>query len=634
MSLLIPLGLLGLLSIIALILIYVIKPNYQQKRVSSTYVWKLSLKYKKKRIPVSRLSQIIIFICQLLILTLCALLLARPTVLEERVDYKAESVVIIDASASMMVNDSGETRFERAVAQVKEYADEVLSNDGVISVILADYDAHFLAQRSGASDLTAVSDALDELQAAGTEKCTYGSADMEGAVALAEQVLEINSSAKVYLYTATQYVNKNGINVISVAEEDEWNAAVLDCKAKLEDDNFYSVSVNVGCYGKAAQFSVNCDIFGVNDNDANTERVSKTVFLDSVNEEETLTFTTGDFTGGGIYSFSYLHVYINESDGFEYDNSYYYFGGQREKIKIQYASTNPNTFFQTICRNFRTQLKDRWDVEYTILRSDETAAMEGFDLYIFEHKMPDTLPQDGVVLLIDPDKAPVDSGLRLGDRMTVSSDSTLALGVEHAVNKFVNADNIAISNYRKIVSSDGYEPLLYYAQEPVMLVKNESKAKIFVCAVDLNYTDMGICKEFPLIMINLFNYFFPSTLTDYAFEIGDTLTLNARGEGLNVSAPNEQPFYFDELPAEYKVNAPGTYTLMQNGLNNEPIIENFFVKVPNFESNITKEVDALPLLHVTTKQEYSDKDLLLYFAAALAALMFAEWLLQSREYFR
>ena len=63
MSLLVPLGLLGLLGIAALILIYILKPNYQQKIISSTYVWKLSLRYRKKKIPVSRLRNIILLIC-------------------------------------------------------------------------------------------------------------------------------------------------------------------------------------------------------------------------------------------------------------------------------------------------------------------------------------------------------------------------------------------------------------------------------------------------------------------------------------------------------------------------------------------------------------------------------------------
>ena len=67
-ELLMPLGLLGLLGIAVLIIIYILKPNYQQKIVSSTYVWKLSLKYRKRRIPIQRFRNILTFICQMLIL--------------------------------------------------------------------------------------------------------------------------------------------------------------------------------------------------------------------------------------------------------------------------------------------------------------------------------------------------------------------------------------------------------------------------------------------------------------------------------------------------------------------------------------------------------------------------------------
>ena len=48
MSLLAPLGLLGLIGIVVLIIIYILKPNYQNKFIPSTFVWELSLKYKKK----------------------------------------------------------------------------------------------------------------------------------------------------------------------------------------------------------------------------------------------------------------------------------------------------------------------------------------------------------------------------------------------------------------------------------------------------------------------------------------------------------------------------------------------------------------------------------------------------------
>ena len=83
MKLLTPLGLLGLLGLLVLLLIYLLKPNYQQKMVSSTYVWKRSLRYRKRKLPISKLRNILIIICQVLILTACAFILAQPFIKKE-----------------------------------------------------------------------------------------------------------------------------------------------------------------------------------------------------------------------------------------------------------------------------------------------------------------------------------------------------------------------------------------------------------------------------------------------------------------------------------------------------------------------------------------------------------------------
>ena len=51
MTLMNLLGLLSLISLIILLIIYILKPNYQQQFISSTYIWKLSLKYRKRKLP-------------------------------------------------------------------------------------------------------------------------------------------------------------------------------------------------------------------------------------------------------------------------------------------------------------------------------------------------------------------------------------------------------------------------------------------------------------------------------------------------------------------------------------------------------------------------------------------------------
>ena len=103
MTFLAPLGFLAAISIIILIIIYIIKPNYQQKYISSTFVWKLSLKYKKKNVPTSKLRDILIVICQVAILALCTTVLANPSKLQTAFMGGDEVVFVIDSSASMRV---------------------------------------------------------------------------------------------------------------------------------------------------------------------------------------------------------------------------------------------------------------------------------------------------------------------------------------------------------------------------------------------------------------------------------------------------------------------------------------------------------------------------------------------------
>ena len=132
MTLLLPLGLIGLLSIALLVLIYVLRPNYQNKLVSTTFVWKLSMRYRKKRLPMSRLRNLLILICQLLLLASLAMMMAQPVVPITTGTSDNEKIAIIDASASMMVASGNQTRFQRALDRVRELAETTLEReDGI-----------------------------------------------------------------------------------------------------------------------------------------------------------------------------------------------------------------------------------------------------------------------------------------------------------------------------------------------------------------------------------------------------------------------------------------------------------------------------------------------------------------------
>ena len=66
---------------------------------------------------------------------------------------------------------------------------------------------------------------------------------------------------------------------------------------------------------------------------------------------------------------------------------------------------------------------------------------------------------------------------------------------------------------------------------------------------------------------------------------------------------------------------------------NELLIENFYVRVPADQSNITRQVDALPSADVEVEKRIEFEDMMFYFAIALVSLLFVEWMLQIKKNF-
>lgn len=633
MTWLAPLGFLGLIGIVALIIIYIIKPNYQKKMVSSTFVWQLSLKYRKKRLPVSRLNNILIFICQVLILTICGLLLARPVIEQEKAGDENEKIIIIDASASMRVTDGSDTRFARAVNQARTLAEDTATNGGVVSIILADTTPEYIVQRSGEDKLDDILAAVDGLLE-NPDSCSYSSADMDSAVSLTEEVLRYNHEAQVFFYTATEYLEKNGINVIDVSKDDvEWNAAILSADAKMNDNNHYEITIDVGCYNRTDKLTVYCEIHGANGKESKI-LLQRDEYFDPADEEKVVVFNTDDLDGQPLYSFDYLEVYVSVDDSFVDDNSFFLYGGTKPSIKIQYSSSIPNNYFGGVVRTIREVMKDQWTIEFKELKSGEKAATEGFDLYIFEHTVPSVMPTDGIVLLVDPYGSPEGAGITFGNTTSVSSDSTLATGITHELTKYVDFSRITVAQYTEILSSDGYEELAYYKSQPVILAKNEDNAKIVVWAFDLNKSSLPLNPDFSFLVYNMFNYFIPSTIDSNTFEIGDTVDLAARGTDLKVEGNGFEYTMVDKKTDSITVTRPGTYTVTQTPMSgDELIIENFYVRIPTAESQITRQVEAIPVADVDSEVRVEFEDLMFYFAIALVSFMSIEWILQIKKNF-
>ena len=637
-----PLGFLGLISLAVLLLIYLLKPNYQQKVVSSTHVWKLSLRYRKKRLPISRLRNLILFICQMLILTACAFMLAQPIIAANSLPENTEKILIIDSSASMQASKGADTRFDRAVDEVRETANNVLRGGGTVSVIIADSAPRFLVQRRGSESTGELNTALDGL------KCANGGSNTDKAMELAEAVLAENPSAEVVLYTGTRYTDASGVTVVDVGEEGEWNAAVLDVTESVVD-GAYTFTVKVASYGKDIRLRVALAVNDINDSEINEQDgisypgTGQTLHLyeevecvgDAV---QTVVFDTKNLEGLGgddnefavVYSYTSAHVVIEDVDDcIPGDNSFDLYGGKKQKMRVQYYSTDANLFFYGAIMTLRKNYEKRWDFEFKVVDNGQPAT-EGYDLYIFEHTMPEVLPTDGVSILVNPDKAPQGSDIVLGE--TVQREATLEPGLPSPITQVLKLDGIELNEYTQLQSYDGYEVLLHFAGDPVFLVRNEETAKTAVFTFRLGMSTLSVAPEFPLLVYNLFEYYLPATVGKNVFAVGEEINVNARGPVLTVAGPGVRED-LDEFPAKLEFSQPGTYTLSQTLISDETVTDYIYVRIPAEQSNICRVEHVLEAPYAEKNDGLLDTDLMIWFAVALVALIVAEWVLQAREQF-
>lgn len=695
MSLANLIGLLGLLGLVGLAVIYLLKPNYEQKMISSTYVWKLSLKYKKRTIPISKLRNLLIILCQILILVLCAFILAEPIKQATAAEMHTERIVILDASANMWAvqadDDDRVTRFQRAiegsenVEGIREFAKKTFAEDGgMVSLILAGREAEVLADRFDASRSEEFDKILDDLIPRNSLgdvdeeqiKCSYASANLEGAMLQAEEILKKNSAAEIYYYTGTEFIDKGNVKVVDVSADNEWNVAILSGEVTKEDSTFYTFTVEVAAYGQPAEVELTFEIYDCNSakqtviHNETVELVpgiSQKVSFRSIEYLSDHPFDepdidTGDKSETAIYEYNWASVYVNYirfgessamlTDSLSFDDSYNFYGGVKNRINVQYYSTIPNTMVNSILAAWNNTLSEKWNVHIDEVPSNNPpSSWEGQDMYIFEHYLPNEIPNDGVVILFDPvlkegQATPSGVDLMFGQKVEAPENNPFQYEIasefnQHPILRHMQGEENTIYSlgFSQIMNAEDWDTLMSFGADPVMLLRDTEEQKVLVIAADVNNTNVSIVKGFSFMMLDIFNYFFPATLNKNMFEIGETVIMDSISSKLTLKyldggdSDNDGTEYVESETTQFPIGIvaekAGKYEITQN-LFDKVFTAQFYVKMPSIESNTERVVEVIVKPAVFEVQQKVDEDLLIYFAAALVALLFAEWWLQQR----
>lgn len=196
-----PLGLAGLAAAVPILLLYLVKPDPEQLSLP-TVRFLADESSKESANPVlKRLRRDLLLLVQLLAVAALATALATPFTLVTESQATEETVIVVDASASMATMAGDGTRFERAVAAARE------SVAGATSVVVAGSSTEIVRRRAPPADARATISGIRRTDAA---------ADLGAAITRATAIADENAR----------------IVVVSDFAGEGWESAVQTARAR------------------------------------------------------------------------------------------------------------------------------------------------------------------------------------------------------------------------------------------------------------------------------------------------------------------------------------------------------------------------------------------------------------------
>lgn len=613
MTFLNPLGLLGLLGIIGLIIIYILKPKYTDKSLSSTHIWKLSLKYRRPKTPFDWLRSSLLFILQVIIITTLAILMIKPNYILSTLS--GEKVIILDASASMK-KGSDKTSFEMAKKEALALAERTVPKDR-FTLILATNEPYYVIRRSDSLDY--IKQSIVNLEA------TYEAVDLTKSAELLESILRENPNATPYMITSKEIALPENIQLIDVSTKHK-NTAIMDFKAVLQPNGYYQFEAELLNYGNKSDVAITLYV----------NSVYQTSKMISIENDETKLISFNDHE---VLTYQEAYITIDTKDGFMVDNDFRIYGsyGEPTKVLMYSESEDLNQSSLYYIRNALEALSKRFAI--TVITKEEDLVDSGYDLYIYDTYRPPVLPIDGAIWFLNI-KADYDLlGIKVSNEITgdfnikeVSHTTPLSRNIL----KGVETHQTKLTKYSSLSAYPEFESILEVSGDPVLLIKNNNGQKLSIFSFDLSFSNLPVLIDFPLLIQNLYKDSLPSEVDKQFYHTGDVVLIEPKhnAQKLTISINGDVTTYEDLSTIQLKLDKPGTYVVKETIDGKEVIKAAFFVKVPPKESVETVSSNAYIITYIPQTSDRTSKDLMdltTYIALGLLLLLLIEWGLQYRE---
>ena len=617
MTFLYPLGLLGLIGVPIFIIVYLIKNRYTEQTIASTYLWRLSEKFIKRKNPFSRLTGIISLILQLLLTIALSLAIAHPIITLPGV--AREYCFILDCSASMNMSANGKTRFDTAKDRIADIVRE--SRDGsVYTLITVDEASEVIYERIDSKE-KAIS-RLNKIN------CSDSISDYTDAIEAAQDYFDDNPSLLTYLVTDASYASVQNVEIVNVAES-ALNVSVDDVTYVHTEKGELTVSGNVSSYGAGS--TVDIELYA----DYGAEPIA--TFRTRVEKDESLPFELI----ADCKEFRSLTVKLNVEDSYLKDNECTIYNEEKKNsYKALIVSDTPFFLESAIESASNAEITVMTAKEYTnsvniLLRQDKK--MTGYDLYVFDAVNPIAMPEDGSVWLVGINENVTDSGFSVQGEVVFDDGAeklTLTTKTSAIVRKLTAGmlrDDVSIVKYVKCSLYTEFTTLYSYMGNPVVFTgMNAYGNREVVFSFNLHDSDFVLSADYILLAKNLLEFSFPSIIESTEYYCGDTATINVISgcESIRVESPTGVVTYTDisSASSEFMLSEAGEYkiTVKVAGSEREFCI---YSSVPKEERRVENSFESVSLNGEASNSGSDGKlDLLAALFIIAAVLFTAEWM--------
>lgn len=525
MPFLAPLALAGLAFLPLIVLFYLLKLRRDERRVSSTYLWRQLVRDVEANAPWQRLRRSLLFFLQLLLVVALAFLAARPF-LERPAGLARDLVLVIDASASMSATDQFPSRLAAAKAAALRALDG-LPSDGRVSLVISAGTARVVANES--TDRGRLARAIDEIAP------TAYSGGLDDALKLASKLADRRTGTEILLVTDAALAKTPDVEVsaplrVLTVGRDRANQAIVALAVRSDPSAITrSLFVSVANYDtKTALRSLEIRTDGALID-------TRALLIDPLTRADVV---IDDLPAGARIVEAHLAAMSNEADG----------GLAPDQLALDDTAWTvvPETRLRTILlvgegnAYLQSALALLPNVElYGATAKDypTTTGKELFDLIIFDGYLPAELPRKQILAIAPPASSAlgtVTGSLTAPAIGQLDPSEPLLRYVDLSAVHVAKAQRMSLPPWaRAVIPGPGDAPLLY--------VGDRDGLRTAVLAFDLHQSDLPLQVAFPVLTANLAGELFGETAEPVGARAPGTpveLPLPIDAEGLRVTRPD------------------------------------------------------------------------------------------------